>query len=639
MRSTNIMCTVVMASIFLLARPDSAWPDEPASPTVLEPIVVTATRTEEPAEKVASSVTVITAEEINAAQEVTVKEALRQVPGLNVLSQGGLGRNTSVFIRGARSEDTLVMIDGMEINDPINPGRSFNFADLTTTNIERIEVVRGPQSPLYGSDSMGGVVNIITRRGEGPPEFTLLSEAGSHSTFREVLESAGKIGIWDYSFSAGRIDSDGIGSDDDYENTAFSTRMGFELLDRGKLEVFFRSLDAETHLDDWDFLANESVNDPNFVEDTDFQVYQSRYTQQLTDRWESILRVGYFESDRKDRDREDSREPGYFSDATYEGSIFDVDWQHNIYVHDADVVTVGVEYETEEGESFYNDSWSFAPSRFPEESAHNWGYYVQNQLTVGDRLHTTAGIRLDDHQEFGSETTYKLGAAYIIPATETTLKGTWGTGFKAPSLYQLYTPPIPDYGFAGGNPNLDPEKSESFDLGIEQAFLDDRLSLSAVYFHNEFEDHITFVTDPVTFISTYTNLDEAESKGWELEARLTLREDVSIYGNYTYTDTEDKENGGDLLRIPENAYSIVVDYDWLQKVHCNVGVHYLDDRLDIGGEDADSYTRVDLAVTYTVNDCLRLHGRAENLFDEEYEEVLGYDAPGISAFGGVTLTF
>jgi len=645
-RMSSLILVMTITAIWLIFANSALLAAEAEEPVSLEPIVVTATRTEESPEKIASSVTVITAEEIEKSRYITAKETLRRVPGLALSSQGGLGRTSSVFIRGARSEDTLVMIDGMEINDPINPGRFFNFADLTTNNIQQIEVVRGPQSPLYGSDAMGGVINIITKRGQGPPEFSLFAEGGSHATFREILESSGAAGPWDYSFSAGRIDSDGIGSDDDYDNTSLSGRMGFQLSEQALLEFFFRALDAETHLDDWDFMANESVNDPNFVQDTDFQLYQGRYTQEISDLWESILRVGYFDNDRQHHDRPDEDEdvPGYFSEGDYEGTIFDVDWQHNLYANERNTLTFGIEYETESGESEYRDYFTPDPSRFPEESVHTWGYYVQNQFELTDRLYLTAGIRLDDHQEFGSEETYKLGAAYHIPQTKTRIKGTLGTGFKAPTLYQLYTPPILDYNFLGGNPDLDPEESESYDIGIEQILWHGRVWLSAVYFNNEYDDYITYTSEPDpdnpdVFVSFYDNLSGAESKGWELEIRYDPTESVSFYGTYTYTDTENDETGGDLLRIPEDMVSIIMDYTYGKKLVLTMGLYYVSDRLDIGNEETDDYTRADFAATYTLSDSLQLHGRIENLFDQEYEESVGYDAPGFSAFGGVKVTF
>lgn len=624
--------------------------EAPGQEVKLKPIIVTATRTEESIEEVASSVSVIDAEEIEARKDITVKETLRRVPGLDITSQG-MGRFTSVFIRGARSQDTLVMIDGMEINDPISPDRAFNFADFTTDNIEQVEIVRGSQSTLYGSDSIGGVINIITKRGTGSPKFSLLTEGGSDATFREVLSGNGKIGKWDYSFSGARIDSDGVGRDDDYENNPFSGRMGYQLFDRGSLEFVFRSVDGKVHLDDWDFFNFQSINDPNFIQETNFQLYQLRYNHSLTEAWDTILKIGYYESNRDDEDKPDAREPNFFAKGWYDASIFKVDWQHNYYVGDFDVITAGFEYEKEEGESyyFYRDVDPFwgayqSESIFPKESVNNKAYYFQNQLKLWDSVFATVGVRLDDHETFGNETTYKLALAYLLRPTGTKFKGTWGTGFKAPTLYQLFAPATPAWYFLGGNPNLSPEESTSFDVGIEQALLGGKMRFSVVYFSNDYDDYIDYYTDPVTFMSTYININEAESDGWELELSLHPFEALCISANYTYTDTEDKSHGGDLLRRPEDKYSLIVDYDYQDKLHANLGWHYVGKRLDWrtyagGAIKGERYTRVDLALNYRLHEHLQCYGRIENLLDDDYQEIRGYDAPGLSAFGGIKLSF
>lgn len=621
-----------------------------AEPVNLAPVVVTATRTEQSVEEVASSVSVVTAEDIAATGAVTVKEALRAIPGLDVTTQGGIGEATTVFIRGGRSEDTLVMVDGMEINDPINPGRTYDFADLTTDNVERIEVVRGPQSTLYGSDAIGGVINIITRRGKGRPTCSLLSESGKDNTFREVLSGSGQVGKWDFSFSGARIDSDGIASHNPYEDNTFSLRTGYHLWEGGDLDFVFRSVDAKVDLDDWDFYVYETIPDPNYFQENNNQMYQLRYTQKIIEVWESALKVGYYLNNRDYQDKPDRHEPNFFATGWYDSSLFNVDWQHTLSLSDWDQVVVGVEYEDEKGESYYLErdvpSWGAYEyvSTFSEKSVYTMAYYLQNQLKLWERLFLTAGLRVDDHEEFGTEVTYKTALAYLLQSTGTKFKGTWGTGFKAPTLYQLYAPGIPAYYFLGGNPNLDPEKSESFDVGIEQGFFKDRLRFSAVYFNNEYEDLIEYYSDPVTWTSTYVNLDEAEAEGWELELQANPWDTLFVTASYTYTDTKDKTKGGPLLRRPQDKYSLMLDYDWREKLHGNLAVYYVGKRVDwrtfTGARlQGESYTRVDLALSYTVNPHLQFFSKIVNLFDEEYQELRGYDAAGTAAFGGIKLTY
>ena len=607
----------------------------------LKPIVVTATKTEESIEEVASSISVINAQDIDSSKNMTVKEALQEVPGLFVTGEGGIGRRTSVFIRGGRSEDTLVMMDGMEINDPISPGRAFNFADLLVDNIERIEVVRGSQSTLYGSDAIGGIINIITKKGTGKPKFSLLTEGGSDETFREVLRGDGKIGKWDYSFSGTRIDSNGVSANDNYEDNAFSGRMGYQLFDRGALDFVFCSIDAKVHLDDWDFMNFRTINDPNYTEETNSQFYLARYTQQVTDYWDSILKFGYYTINRDDRDKPDSHEPFYSAKGWYDASIIKGDWQNNWYIDDIDEITMGIEYKEETGESYYVDNWGV--SLFPKKSLDNKAFYFQNQLKLFNQIFATAGVRIDDNGAFGTETTYKVALAYLLRPTGTKFKGTWGTGFKAPSLYQLYAPPIPAYGFLGGNPNLKPEESKSFDVGIEQNFFNEKLFFSFVYFHNDYDKFITFYSYP-DYTSTYINLNKAEAEGYETQVKLSPLENLTISATYTRTDTRDKTYGGLLLRRPRNLASVVLNYAFQKKYQVNLSVNYVGKRLDwktFSGENifGNPYTLVNLAGSYTINEHIQIYSRIENLFNEHYQEIRGYHTAGISAFGGIKLSF
>jgi len=253
------------------------------------------------------------------------------------------------------------------------------------------------------------------------------------------------------------------------------------------------------------------------------------------------------------------------------------------------------------------------------------------------------GLRIDDHDRFGSDTNYKVSSAWLIEKTRTKFKGSWGTGFKAPSLYQLYAPANPAWWFLGGNSDLSPEKSESYDIGLEQKIWGDRVSFEITYFHNEFDDMIDYYVDPITWQGTYKNIAKAETQGMEVAISVEPIEGLKIGANYTYTDTEDKTTGLELLRRPEDKFRFNINYSFIGKGNVNLGLIYVGRRQDYDANlnriTQPSYTKVDLATTYDLTEYLQIFGRIENLFDKDYQEVHGYVTPGISFYGGVKATF
>ena len=621
-----------------------AAPATDSSVLVLDEVLVTAERVPHRVRDIAASVSIVTAEDIARSGARTATDALSHLPGVFIQRTGQFGR-MDIDIRGVGDRGTRVqvLVDGRPEKMPMY-GCVVTHT-LPLNNIERIEVVRGPLSVLYGSDAIGGAINILTKQGTGKPKFSLLTEGGSDETFREILSGDGKIGKWNYSFSGTRVDSNGVSADDNYEDNAFSGRIGYQVFEKGNLDFVFRSMDAKVRLDDWNYdffnLSLSTINDPNYTEETNSQFYLARYTQQVTDCWDSILKFGYYTINRDDRDKPDSHEPGYWAKGWYDASIIKGDWQNNWYLGDIDVITIGIEYKEETGESYYNDAW-YGASSFPKKTVNNRACYFQNQIKLFDRIFLTGGVRVDDHQTFGTETTYKVALAYLLYTTGTKFKGTWGTGFKAPTLYQLYTPAIPAYGFLGGNPNLKPEESESFDVGIEQNLFDEKVLLSFVYFHNDYDKYIIYSTDPINFTSTYKNLNKAEAKGFEAALGITPCESLTFSANYTRTDTRDKSNGGQLLNRPKHKAGMAVNYVFQKNLQLNLSLNYVGRRVNYWWPEnkmVKPYTRVDLAGSYTINEHFQLFSRIENLFNEHYQEIKGYDTAGISAFGGVKLSF
>jgi vitamin B12 transporter len=610
-------------------------------------IVITATGLETPLREVASSMTVIKDEEIENSQKTEVLEVLRAEPGLDVVRTGGPGGATSIFMRGADSDQTLVLIDGIEANDPIF-NRSFDFGHLTVDNIERIEVLRGPQSTIYGSDAMGGVINIITKKGKGKPRLFVSGEGGSFSTYRLSGGLSGGQDWVNYSLGVSWLDTEGISSasekdgnteKDGTENLTLSARLGVMPVEQLELDFTARYTDSEKEIDNF---GGPGGDDPNHVSEVNQLFMRAAARLSLFENlWEQELGVSLTDHDTDETNDPDPDHPGEFSVSAFDSMIIKVDWQHNLYLHETNTITLGLETEEEKGESSIDSVTAFGPSVsvFGEKTARTNSVYAQDQAKLWDRFFATVGVRLDDHDQFGSEVTYRLTAAYLLEETGTKFKATYGTGFKAPTLFQLFDP-------VNGNPDLAPEKSKGFDVGIEQALWEDRLALGATYFDNDFQDLIEFVLlDPMLFTGTFRNVNEAEARGVELFASLTPFEELVLRADYTYTKTEDKTTGEDLLRRARNKFKLNATYRFPEKGTVNLGVSYIGKREDLDFSvfpservELKGYTLVDLAASYDITKNLEVFGRVENILDEDYEEVKGFGTPGISAFGGLKVT-
>jgi len=611
---------------------------------MLEKVVVTATRVETPIEEIASSMTVISSKEIERKQKTTVLEALRDIPGLDVVQTGGVGSHTSIFLRGANSEHTLVMIDGVEVNDPISPGRSYDFAHLTVDNIERIEVIRGPQSTLYGSDAIGGVINIITKKGEGRPKFFASAEGGTFMTSRESTGVSGGNSWINYSLGLSRFDTNGISAAnkkdgnyerDGYENTSLSARLGFAPQENLDVDFILHYINAKTDLDNSGGVGGD---DPNYVQNAKQFLFRPQVGLSLFDnRWMQRLGFSITEHNRDCKNKKDPQHPFEFAKGYYDGLLLKFDWQHNIQLHKTNGLTFGLEYEEEEGKSKWEDQWGL--SLFPKKTANTKGYYIQDQIKLWDRFFATLGVRIDDHSRFGTETTYRIAPAYLIKETGTKMKGTFGTGFKAPTLYQLFSPPL--WGDPVGNKDLKPEKSKGWDFGIEQELLKNKVALGATYFRNDFKNLVQYESG-----QGYINIAKAKTEGVELFASAKPIDDFTLRINYTYTDTEDKTTGETLIRRPKNKIGFDLNYRFLKRGNANLGVIYVGKRDDKDFSISpprrvklDQYTLVNLAASYDISKNFQLLGRVENLLDKEYEEAKGFGTPGLSIFGGIKLSF
>ncbi len=590
-------------------------------------VLVSATKTESYQAQSGASTTVITANDLQKKGKRTVLEVLRDVPGISIMQYGSFGGSSSMYLRGTKPGHTLVLLDGIELNDPMKTDRSFDFAYLLADNIERIEVVRGAQSTLYGSDAMGGVINIITKKGEGAPKWQASLEGGSHNTFRETLGYSGSENKLSYSLSLIRLDTDGVSKaangaeDDGYENTTFSARLGYALFEEANLDFILRHVDAKYDYDDG---ANQ--DDPNKIGWWKSTVGKLAFDQSVNSIWDYKLSLTCSETVRKYKDDPDAVDTTDNTHNWYIGDMKKIEWQNNIYPVDWSEITAGFEYEEERGFSDGKASWD----RFDRKTMDNKGYYIQNQFKLWETLFVTPGLRIDDNHLFGTETTCKVSAAYLIPEAGTRLKANWGTGFKAPSLYQLYSPSY-------GDVTLNPDEGTSYDFGFEQDLFQDKVSFGLTYFNNDFENMVDW--DSATW--KYKNIDNVQTKGIELEASFKAAENLTLSANYTYTKTKDEDTGKELARRPKSQAGFDLNWMFLEKANVNLSGSYVGARWDDSANTRKmkAYTKVDLYGSYDLNEDLQVFGRIENLFDKTFEQIHGYAGAGISGYAGIKATF
>ena len=635
-----------------------SWFEVPAAQTpeaTLPPVFVTATRTETPLEQVTTSATVITAEELEAQQAETVLEVLRNVPGVDVVQTGSRGTNTALFIRGSESDQVLVLIDGVEVNT--TTAGTFNFAHLTTENIERIEIIRGAGGTLYGSQAIGGVINIITKRGRGPAEFGLSAEGGNGSTHRQTLNLSGEFARLGYSFSGARIESDGFRPfNDDYRNLAASGRLDYKFTEDALFKGIFRFNKTDVGL----FNSNNFVpggRDPNSREAVTQYLGKVEWEQRILKEWDYRIAGSFFKEHIKDTDDPDPLDDCQFfgfpcdsrTRSRFRPQINSAEFQTNYRRGEWSTTTFGTEFKRRKAST--SSSSDGIPLGEIDKSLRNVGYYAQEQVKfLGDRLIVIPGVRLDDHQTFGTEWSPSISSSYLFRQTGTKLKAGYAEGFKAPTLNELFFPA--GFGCAAfGNPDLGPEKSWEINAGVEQTALGDRVTLGATYFHREVSDLIATgptpdPTDPA-FCVRAENLGKARFDGVEWLIDVKLFSFLSVGANYTYLDWDTAD--GQLLRRPRHRGNVNRNYNY-ERFRINLDTNIVGRRDDIdsvtgGNIKKPGYVRFDLAGSYRlpvklalVHD-VSLFGKIENLLNKRYEEADGFRARPLNFLLGLRASF
>ncbi len=633
-----------------LATPDQGKNEQAQVVSERHEVVVTATKLEVPARQVASSMTIFAAEALERSKKATLAELLAETATVSLVQNGGPGATASLFIRGANSEHSLVLVDGIELNDPMNPSRSADLAYLTLENVERVEILRGPQSPLYGSDAMGGVVNILTRQGSGKPRLTLSSSAGSYRTLSTRAEFSGSTSGLGFSLGLQHWTTRGVSSASSFylgnsekdasRNLSLSGRLSFHLRENVEADFLIRSTLAKLDVDNY---GGPYGDDPNNTQDYRRLLWRAQIRALfLKNRWEQKLVFSLVDSRRDHKNPADENHPDESETGLFKSRSLKLDWQNNFFVHPAHTLTVGFEHEQERGESEYLmvGPWGDSHSDFPFQKATTSGIYVQDHAGWADRLFATVGFRYDRHSLAGDALTYRVAPAFVLKNTQTKIKGSLGTGFKSPSLYQLYAPAT----FFGpiGNASLRPEKTLGWDFGLEQPLRNDQIQvrLAATYFHNTFRDLINF-----EFSRGYVNIGKAMSRGLETEVAMRLASGLSIQATYVRLEARDQIKNSDLLRRPKSRFSAVIGYTPDGRWDFSLSFLYTGKRKDVdysGWEAREvilpAYKLINGMVACTLNPNLELFVRLDNLLNARYETIYGYGTLGFSLQAGAKIS-
>jgi vitamin B12 transporter len=612
--------------------------------TVLSEIVVTATKTETPYYELGSSVTVINSDDISKKQLTTVVDVLREVPGLTVIQEGGPGKLTNVFMRGADANLTLVICDGVVMNDASSPDNGFDFSRLNTNDIEKIEIVRGPQSTLYGSEAIGGVINIITKHGSGLPQYSFSSEGGSNNYYRGNLSALGGIDKFNYSVQYSRSTTAGVSAADSrygntekdgYANTSFTSNLGYDFSPDAKLSLIYKYTKANSGLDQ----DGKYGDDPNYTYNEEDQLFAGRFNFALFNGiWQAQFNASYNKSFDHSLDLTDTTRHITLWDGYYKFQRVKYDWQNNLRFTKENTITLGVETQSDTASS--SSIYGSYASIFPAKAIRTTSVYFQDQVSIDSAFFATAGMRYDKNQMFGGVTTFRIAPAYLINSTNTKIKMSYGTGFKAPSLFYLYDPSY-------GNPNLQPEKSKGWDAGVEQYFDKGNIIFGLTYFNLKFEDMFGYDSN-----YREINIAKASSYGLEFVASVLNIRNFSINASYTYTKTNDDYNDGTndynqpLLRRPENQISFSLNYRFSEKLNTNIQLNYIGKRWDKDFTDGFNPVRVELpdymliniAASYKLLSYLELTARIDNLLDKQYEEILYYGTLGRAFYAGINFT-
>ena len=620
---------------------------EPAPGDNLETVVVSATKTEQRRDLTGTSISVISAGDLATEHIDIVTDALRETPGLTVVRNGGPSQFASIGLRGAAAGQTLVLIDGVRINDPSATNTEALVGDLLVNNIDRIEILRGPQSTLYGSDAIGGVVNILTRRGGAAPFSGIATaEGGDFGSFRLNASGFGAAAGIEYGGGINFTTTEGIAAadtrpanvnPDPSRNLGATANLRVPVTAEVSVDARVWYVDARTVFD--------GFPPPNFT-----LQYTGEYAKQSTLAVYGGINIALLDGRLRNRfavtalgsDRRYFNPALTFAEEFYaKGGSADFEYQGVFDITATDQLTVGAE-------SLRTDLHTASPSPFDPNPAPVAGhsrinsYYGQYQTTVLQQLTLTAGFRHDDDAEFGGHNSLKGAIAWEMFGGGTVLRANYGDGFRAPSLYQLFSP------FSNPTRKLAPETARGWEVGVSQKLLAGRGVISAVWFQRDTREQIDFFSCfGVTSMACtqrpfgyYANILKSRAEGVEIEGGVEIFETLHIYGNLTDMSAVDLTTREDLARRPRLMANARIVWTPDEAWSVGASVSYSGKRFDDPMETVRlaPFAVVNLFASYAISERLQVYGRAENLFDEHYETAAGYRSLPRTITAGLRLT-
>lgn len=645
LKQISLLCLLLSSTAAFAG--DGQEAPRPDAAADVDSILVTATRIPLELGRIPSSISLLDKTAIDRSQDIGVTELLLRTPGISIARNGGYGTSTSLRIRGAESDQTVVVIDGVKINDPSSTGGGYNFSNLLIGDAARIEVLRGPQSILWGSQAIGGLVNIVTPLPKAPLEGSFDIEAGSRQTASARAALGGRQGPLTWRIGGQAFTTDGISAfassfggreRDGYTNRNLSGRAELEITDNVRADV--RGYYARGH-NEFDAVG---ADNPAYGLNREFVGYAGLNVDLFNKRLRNRFAYGYTDTKRDNYDPRNQRTKTF--DAS--GRNQRLEYQGSFAITERDLLLFGVENERSRFSSVSPPAALSTPIPAPVRGRSEiTGIYGQISLQPITGLTLNGGVRRDDHQRYGAKTLFSAGGVVNL-STSTRIRASYGEGFKAPTLYQLYS----EY----GNDSLAPERAHGWEAGAEQKLFGNKVQIGAVWFERTSRDLIVYIgcssssTTPLCFqpgttirrLGYYQNVSRAKAQGLEVQASATPVAGLLIDGNYTRTVAEDRSPGSAnfgkwLPRRPRQQANGSVSYAWPMGLSTGVALRWSGHSFDnaSNSQRLEDYTLVDLRAEYSLSDQVRLFARVENLFDEAYMTAYRYGALGRSIFAGV----